>query len=212
MITCVRNIKNEQYSRLQWTRRKRIVNNVHFWDKVCIEIGYTTSNTLQQVHTSPIKKNWTHPQCHNPSKLRTQSLKHFKFKFCFRSLIIVHSQDTSMPNHSSISSFNFVVSFRNFNTNHIITYLDFLLYVRVTPNFLALLSFMEFLGLVASLACTRSSASAMVDDSPLILEFLLFAFYLVESGLCAWYYALLMLWKFALALMVEETEVRAEFG
>lgn len=78
-----------------------------------------------------------------------------------------------------------MVSFRNFNTNHIITYLDFLLYVRVTPNFLALLSFMEFLGLVASLACTRSSASAMVDDSPLILEFLLFAFYLVESGLCA---------------------------
>jgi len=74
------------------------------------------------------------------------------------------------------------------------TYLDFLLYVSITPDFLAPLSFVEFLGLVASLACMRSSASAMVDGSRLIPEILLFAF--------------LLLWKLALALMVEETEVR----
>ena len=101
---------------------------------------------------------------------------------CFGSLTIVHSQDTFIPNHLSISTSNFVVSFKNFNTNHIMTYLDFLLYVRITPDFLALLSFVEFLGLVASLACMRSSASAMVDGSRLIPEMLLFAFYPIKSG------------------------------
>lgn len=62
------------------------------------------------------------------------------------------------------------------------TYLDFLLYVRVTLNFLTLLSFVEFLGLVASLVCVRSSASAMVDGSRLIHDIFLFAFYPIKSG------------------------------
>ena len=57
------------------------------------------------------------------------------------------------------------------------TYLDFFLYVRVTLDFLALLSFIEFLELVASSAYIRSSASAMVDGSHLIPEIFLFAFF-----------------------------------
>lgn len=62
------------------------------------------------------------------------------------------------------------------------TYLDSLLYVRVTPNFLARLSFVEFLELVASLFCVRSSVFAMVDGSCLILDIFLFAFYPIKSG------------------------------
>ena len=73
-------------------------------------------------------------------------------------------------------------------------YLDFLLYVRVTPDFPCILSVVEFLELLAISTCMWSSECAMVDGSPLIPEILMFAF--------------LLLWNLAVALMVEEMEVR----
>ena len=58
------------------------------------------------------------------------------------------------------------------------TYLDFLLYVRVTPNFPTLLSVIECLELLAISRCMCSSERAMVDESPLTPEILMFFFLL----------------------------------
>jgi len=76
------------------------------------------------------------------------------------------------------------------------TYLDFLLYVRVTPDFPTMLSVVEFLELLAISACMCSSECAMVDGSPLTPEILMFFF--------------LLLWNLAVVWLLEENGGEAE--
>ena len=71
-----------------------------------------------------------HQQVYVLSKFRL-ALFHLVFGMLFLFITILYSQDYSIPNHSSISFSYFEFSFKNFNTNHIMTYLNFLLYVRV---------------------------------------------------------------------------------
>ena len=66
-------------------------------------------------------------------------------------------------------------------------YLDFLLYVRVTPDFSAILSVVEFLNLLAISACICSSGCAMVVASPLTPEFLMCFFLVLWNLAVGWW-------------------------